>query len=355
MSTLPSDQAERMLELEQVEVAYGKARAVVDGVSLSLSCGQVTALLGPPGSGKSTLLRAIAGLETLRSGSIRFAGEVWSDDALHRPPEERRCGVVFQDYALFPHLNALNNVAYGLRTGPKSQRLEEARTQLERVELGHRAKAFPHELSGGEQQRVALARALAPSPDIVLLDEPFSGLDRRLRGELRDTTARALRASGAATLLVTHDAEEALALADTIALMNEGQVIQTGLPDSLYLKPTSLAAARLLGDIEVLQGEVRDGVVTTRFGPLKSGNDLPEGASVSVLVRPEGFILNQGGDAGLWAEVIERRLSLGHAIFTCRIKNGPDIQVRATFTTPAPVGDQVQITLDPDFVSLVRS
>lgn len=333
-------------------VAYGPDRAAVDGVDLTLNCGGVTALLGPSGSGKSTLLRAIAGLEALNAGEIRFGEEVWSGDGVHKAPETRRCGVVFQDYALFPHLNALDNVGFGLRELARSERRARAQRQLDGVELGHRARAFPHELSGGEQQRVALARALATEPDVMLLDEPFSGLDRRLRSELRDTTANALKASGAATLIVTHDADEALSLADTIALMHEGRIIQIGAPDKIYLKPTSLEAARLLGDIEVFEAKISEGAAQTPLGAV-AADGLEEGQAVQVLVRPEGVTLSRNSDAGASAQVLERRLAGGHARLTCCLADGRRIQARAVLTDPIETGAEVRLALDAHFVTVV--
>ena len=343
---------DRRLEAEAVTVSFAPGRPAVDGASLSLSCGRVTALLGPSGSGKSTLLRAIAGLERLDAGSVRFEGRVWSGDQVHLPPEDRRCGVVFQDYALFPHLSALDNVAYGLK-GSKAERRARARDQLAAVELESRAQAFPHELSGGEQQRVALARALAPGPDVMLLDEPFSGLDRRLRADLRETSAAALRASEAATLLVTHDAEEALALADRIALMSEGRVIQAGAPDQLYLKPSSLAAARLLGDVEAFEARIQNGAAGTPLGPVKA-DGFDDGAAVSVLLRPEGVAVGKAADAGALADVVERRAAAGYARLTCRLESGRTVQARTGLADNIRAGDAVRLGLDPHFASVVR-
>jgi iron(III) transport system ATP-binding protein len=333
-------------------VAYGPERAAVDGVDLMLDCGRVTALLGPSGSGKSTLLRAIAGLEALNAGEIRFGEEVWSADGLHKAPETRRCGVVFQDYALFPHLNALDNVGFGLKGLSRSERRHRAQQQLDGVELSHRAKAFPHELSGGEQQRVALARALATKPDVMLLDEPFSGLDRRLRSELRDTTANALKASGAATLIVTHDADEALSLADTIALMTDGKIIQVGAPDTLYLEPSSVAAARLLGDVEVFETAVLDGAAETPLGAVPAAG-MKNGQAVSVLVRPEGVRVSGDASHGALATVLERRLAGGHARLTCGLADGRRIQARTALTDPVETGAEIGLYLDPHFVSVV--
>lgn len=342
---------DRKLDAEAITVSFAPGRPAVDQASLSLTCGRVTALLGPSGSGKSTLLRAIAGLERPDSGSVRFEGRLWSGEAVYLAPEERRCGVVFQDYALFPHLNALDNVAYGLK-GTRAERRAAAMEHLKAVELESRAHAFPHELSGGEQQRVALARALAPGPDVMLLDEPFSGLDRRLRAELRETSAAALRASEAATLLVTHDAEEALALADQIALMSEGRIIQTGAPDALYLKPASLAAARLLGDVEAFDAVVRAGAADTVLGKTDADGQA-DGATVTVLLRPEGVVVRNAASKGALADVVERRAAAGYARLSCRLENGRLIQARASLADSIRVGDAVRLSLDPHFASVV--
>jgi iron(III) transport system ATP-binding protein len=344
---------DRKLEADSVTVSFAPGRPAVDGASLSLTCGRLTALLGPSGSGKSTLLRAIAGLERPSKGSVRFEGRAWSDADVHLAPEERRCGVVFQDYALFPHLNALDNVAYGLK-GPKRDRRAKALEQLKAVELDYRASAFPHELSGGEQQRVALARALAPGPDVMLLDEPFSGLDRRLRAELRETSVAALRASEAATLLVTHDAEEALALADQIALMSEGRIIQTGAPDQLYLNPSSLAAARLLGDIEAFDARVHNGAADTPLGKVDA-EGIEDGAAVTVLLRPEGVLVRKAGEDGALADVVDRRAAAGYARLVCRLETGREIQARAGLADSIRPGDAVRLSLDSHFVSVVSA
>jgi iron(III) transport system ATP-binding protein len=261
---------------------------------------------------------------------------------------------VFQDYALFPHLNAVDNVAYGIRLGTRAERRASALDHLRAVELDHRAGAFPHELSGGEQQRVALARALAPGPNVMVLDEPFSGLDRRLRSALRETSAAALRASDAATLLVTHDAEEALALADQIALMSEGRIIQTGAPDALYLKPSSLAAALLLGDVEAFEARVRSGAADTPLGQVKAGA-FDEGEAVLALLRPEGVRVGKASEDGALADVVERRAAAGYARLSCRLESGRSVQARASLADSVRVGDAVRLTLDPHFASVVAS
>jgi len=343
---------DRRLSVDGAVVSFAPGRPAVDGAELSLTCGRITALLGPSGSGKSTLLRAIAGLERLDAGAVRFEGRLWSGEGVHLEPETRRCGVVFQDYALFPHLTALGNVAFGLRGRTREAKRAEAMDGLKTVELAHRAKAYPHELSGGEQQRIALARALAPGPDVMLLDEPFSGLDRRLRAELRDTTAQALRTSDAATLIVTHDAEEALALADSVALMSEGRIIQHGAPDRLYLKPSSLAAARLLGAVEVFEARAASQRAETPLG-VADASGFDDGAAVTVLVRPEGVTVARADAEGALADIVSRRAAAGYARLVCRLQDGREVEARASLADPVRAGDAVRLGLDPHFASVV--
>ncbi len=342
----------RLLEVSGAEVRFALGRSAVAGAWLTLGCGQITALLGASGAGKSTLLRAIAGLELLHRGEIRFDGQVWSAPDQHTPPEKRRCGVVFQDYALFPHLNALDNVAFGLREGSRTDRRRAALSRLESVELTHRTQAYPHELSGGEQQRVALARALAIKPDVMLLDEPFSGLDRRLRRDLRGDTADVLRQSGVTTLIVTHDAEEALEIADTIALMQDGRIIQTGAPDTLYLKPSSLTAARLLGDVETFTTRVRDGQAKTALGALPATGFVSD-QKVRLMVRPEGVIVDRTDTSGARARISHRQTSTGYARLTCTLENDRRIEARVALSESHKPGDAVRLRFDPAFTHLV--
>ncbi len=336
-----------VLRVRGAERRYVKGLAALAGADLDLHAGRITALLGPSGSGKSTLLRAIAGLERLDGGEIRLGDTLWNGAGTHLPPEKRRIGMVFQDYALFPHLNALANVAFGLK-GPDAKAI--AREQLEHAELGHKAKAFPHELSGGEQQRVALARALAPRPDIVLLDEPFSGLDRRLRQELRERTVDTLREAGATALIVTHDAEEAMAVADELALMEAGQVIQTGAPDEVWMRPVSAVAARLLGDVEVIESRAGAGRAATPFGAVDATGQA-DGARVDVLIRPQAFTLSLD-EAGAFT-VTRRRSAGSHLVHD--FTNGAETRWRAHTASPSPIGegDTVSVTLDPAFLTVV--
>ncbi|MDO6735368.1 ABC transporter ATP-binding protein [Octadecabacter sp. 1_MG-2023] len=260
-------------------------RKVVDDVSLSVMAGQVTCLLGPSGCGKSTTLRMIAGIEMQDSGSILSDGELLCDTVFRVPPEGRGIGLMFQDFALFPHLSVAGNVAYGLSGSTRSNR---ARVEelLERVGMSAHIDNYPHELSGGEQQRVALARALAPRPRIMLMDEPFSGLDDRLRDEIRDETLDVLKSEGAAVLLVTHEPGEAMRMADEIALMRDGKIVQRGAPYNIYNTPVDKDAAGFFSDINVVPSEVNGALAHTAFGRFLVPG-VGDGTAVDIVVRPQ--------------------------------------------------------------------
>ncbi len=268
--------------------AYGRKLAV-DRADLTLSRGHILGLLGASGSGKSTLLRAIAGLESIDGGTIAIDGEVVSTPSRTTPPEARRVGMVFQDFALFPHLSVAQNIGFGLKGLADRDAIVIA--LLDRVRLSGRGKAFPHTLSGGEQQRVALARALARDPAVILLDEPFSSLDGSLRAEVREDLMRALRDSGASAIVVTHDAEDAMIMADDLALMDAGRVIQTGTPQDCYEHPKSIRAARLLGPFNAIPATVAKGTAISILGTRPT--TLPEGAAWMGL-RPGDLTLASG-------------------------------------------------------------
>jgi len=277
------------LALEHVSHAFGDLLAV-DDVSLTLERGEVVCLLGPSGCGKTTALRVCAGLEPLQRGRVLIEGEVVAGAGPERPPEDRSVGLVFQDYALFPHLTIADNVAFGLRRLPAAERRQRVSAALDLVGMGASAGAHPHMLSGGQQQRVALARALAPRPRVMLLDEPFSNLDARLRQQVRDDTLHVLKQSGTTTLMVTHDPEEAMFMADRIALMRAGRIDQLGTPANLYYEPVDAFVASFFGDINYMEGVVKAGEVATPFGAV-AADGQPEGSAVQVLIRPEALHL----------------------------------------------------------------
>jgi iron(III) transport system ATP-binding protein len=284
------------LRLQGISHAFGALKAV-DGVSLSVEPGQLVCLLGPSGCGKTTLLRIAAGLEPLQAGSVALDGCAVAEPGYAIPPEQRGVGLVFQDYALFPHLDVSGNVAFGLSNWQAAARNTRVAETLAQVGMADYAHAWPHELSGGQQQRVALARALAPKPRVVLMDEPFSGLDARLRETIRDDTLHVLKNSGAATLMVTHDPEEAMFMADRIAVMCAGRIEQDGPPDAVYAKPASAFVARFFGQVNEIDGRVQGGHVATPFGRVAAPG-FPEGARVKALIRPEGLKLAAIPDNG---------------------------------------------------------
>jgi iron(III) transport system ATP-binding protein len=263
----------------------------VDGVDLEVPRGHLTSLLGPSGCGKTTMLRMIAGLITPDAGRIAIDGRTVTDPDVSVPPERRNVGLVFQDYALFPHLSVARNVAYGLNGLPRRQRRDRVAEVLDLVGLGGLGQRLPGALSGGQQQRVALARALAPSPDLILLDEPFSNLDAALRATVREEVRTILRAAEATAIFVTHDQEEALSLTDHVAVMHAGRLHQVADPQTLYTKPATRFVAEFVGEADALPG-TRAGryLVDTPIGRLPTAAPVAT-TSVTVVIRPEALRL----------------------------------------------------------------
>ncbi|MEM6409313.1 MAG: ABC transporter ATP-binding protein [Pseudomonadota bacterium] len=272
------------LELKHLTKTYRGAFVVKD-ISLSVAPGQVTCLLGPSGCGKSTTLRMIAGVERQDAGEVYFDGELIAGPRVSLPPEDRPVGLMFQDFALFPHLSVAQNVGFGIQ-GPKGEAARRVDALLERVGMTRHRAAYPHQLSGGEQQRVALARALAPRPKVMLMDEPFSGLDNRLRDGIRDETLSVLKEEGAAVLLVTHEPDEAMRMCDEIALMRDGEIVQRGNPYNIYNAPVDKQAAGFFSDINVIQGVSRGALTQTAFGQFLTPG-LADGAPVEIVIRPQ--------------------------------------------------------------------
>jgi iron(III) transport system ATP-binding protein len=288
------------LTLDHLSQAYGTVRAVND-ISFTIQPGEIVALLGHSGSGKSTLLRLIAGLDLPVSGRIMIDGQEVTGPSRFVPPEQRGVGMMFQDYALFPHLTVLANLEFGLAGMPREQAASRARDALARIGLGARGGDYPHRLSGGEQQRVALARALLPRPKILVMDEPFSNLDRRTRDLIRAETNAILRASQTTAILVTHDPDDAMRMADRIMLMEAGRIVQSGTAEEIYRHPSSLLAAGFFSDFNEVIGVCRDGRVSTILGSF-SGNGVAEGATAAVCIRPHDLQLLgapvEGGTSG---------------------------------------------------------
>jgi iron(III) transport system ATP-binding protein len=297
-----------IIQLKHVSKSYGTIKAV-HNVSLSVREGEIMALLGPSGCGKTTMLRLIAGLERPDSGEIILNGKVVAGRGQWQEPETRRVGFVFQDYALFPHLSVAENVVFGLRgweRGDKRARIDEL---LELVGLPGLKARMPHELSGGQQQRVALARALAPRPDVMLLDEPFSNLDAALRQQVRAEVRDILHEAGVTTVFVTHDQEEALSLADEVAVMFSGELAQVGHPQDIYRFPGSAAVAAFVGEANFLPAEADGTQAVTALGTIRM--DTAAQGSVTLLVRPESLRLDAENGTGVEAKV-EQVAFFGH-------------------------------------------
>ncbi|MGL4290827.1 MAG: ABC transporter ATP-binding protein [Phreatobacter sp.] len=276
------------LGFEAVSHAYGKIRAL-DRVSLEVRPGEIVCLLGPSGCGKTTLLRIASGIERPSGGRMLMDGREVAGPAAFVPPERRGVGLVFQDFALFPHLSNLANVMFGLKTLPKAEAEKAARLALGRVGLSQHALDYPHSLSGGEQQRVALARAIAPRPGVLLMDEPFSGLDSRLRDTIREETLAVMRETRATCIVVTHDPEEAMRMADRIVLMRGGRIVQVGTSADLYRRPVDLAAARFFSDINEVPGIVRGGKIVTPVGYFPAPG-LADGTPAVAAIRPQAIV-----------------------------------------------------------------
>jgi iron(III) transport system ATP-binding protein len=330
--------------------AFGE-REVLRGVELQVAPGEIVCLLGPSGDGKTTLLRLAAGLEPVQQGRIEVGGRIVAEPGREVPAEQRQVGFVFQDYALFPHLSVAENVAFGLRGVLKGERQWRVMDALARVGLEAYAGHYPHMLSGGQQQRVALARALAPRPKVLLLDEAFASLDARLREQVRDDTLHVLQTSGIATLIVTHDAEEAMFMADRIALLHGGRIEQVGTPADLYLRPKSRFVATFLGEVNRLPGRIRGNAVETAIGPLPAGpiGAGQEGMPVEVLLRPEGLRIDP---AGAGAEVEACRMLGATTLVHLAVPDGQGGLLHLHARLPAgPLlarGQPVGIAVDPE-------
>lgn len=336
------------LTLEGVSRRYGAVTAL-DNVDLDVAPGEVVALLGHSGCGKTTLLRVAAGVEAPSAGRVLMDGSEVASATVFVPPERRHIGLMFQDYALFPHLTLLRNVMFGLTALDRRAREAEARAALGRVGLEHLADSFPHEASGGEQQRVALARAIVPRPGILLMDEPFSGLDSRLRDVVRSDTLAVLRETGATAVLVTHDPEEAMQLSDRIVLMRAGRIVQHGSAKELYDSPASLFAARFFSHMNELDGRVAAGRVVTRVGDFPAPG-RPDGEAVTVAIRPSGVLLAsaEGAASGIPGRIVSRRF-LGEIDLFDVAMEGLDtyLQARGRAGEDFTAGAEVRVGFDP--------
>jgi iron(III) transport system ATP-binding protein len=330
-------------------------RVVVNGVGFAIAPGEVHCLVGPSGCGKTTTLRLIAGLERVQAGRIAIGGEVVAEPGRELPPERRRVGLMFQDFALFPHLRVVDNVAFGLRGMPAGRRRARALELLTQVNMQDHAESYPHTLSGGEQQRVALARALAPRPRLMLLDEPFSSLDATLREQVRADAIAILKGSGTPTLLVTHDADEALRAGDRIHAMVEGRIVQSGTPRTLYEEPATPFVAGFFGPVNRFKGWVVGGRVSTALGPVEAP-DLEDGAPVDVVIRPEAVSLYRRGERDrLRLRVVGIRDLGPTRLVTLEVPERASLTVRVTRDADFLTGEVVAVGFDPHQVFVYPS
>ncbi|MDD3449952.1 MAG: ABC transporter ATP-binding protein [Gammaproteobacteria bacterium] len=333
---------ETLLEIEELACGYG-AEPVVDGLNLHLHEGGIGCLLGPSGCGKTTVLRAIAGLEPLRGGRIALEGRTLASAADGLPPDRRRVGLVFQDYALFPHLTAAENVAFGLKGLPRRARRDNAAGLLDLVGLAGLGERYPHELSGGQQQRVAVARALAPAPRLLLLDEPFSNLDVELRERLGQDIRTALKSRGIAALFVTHDQQEAFLLGERVGVMHRGRLLQWDTPYQLYHEPADRFVADFIGEGRFLAGRLRaPDVVETELGAIR-GNVAyawPRGARVELLLRPDDLVPDP--ESPVRGMVTARAFRGAETLYSLRLPSGTELLMlapsRQDFAVGATVG-----------------
>ncbi len=339
------------LTLENVSRRFGDVEAL-GGIDLDTPPGQVVSLLGHSGCGKTTLLRIAAGVEVPSGGRVLIDGQVVASGDVFLPPERRNIGLMFQDYALFPHLTVLKNVMFGLTALDRQEAKDEAHAALSRVGLAHLADAYPHEISGGEQQRVALARAVVPRPGILLMDEPFSGLDARLRDSVRMETLTVLRETGATAIVVTHDSEEAMRMSDRIVLMRAGKITQQGTPEDLYHRPRSLFAARFFSPLNEIAAVIRSGSAQTACGQF-AAKGLADGDAI-VAIRPQGVLLcpddkpGDGPEDGLAGRIISRHF-LGEVDHFDVAVEGLNTYLRARGRADAQLhpGSGVRVRFDP--------
>jgi iron(III) transport system ATP-binding protein len=344
--------ADVVLELDGVSKAYAET-PVVEELSLSVHEGELLTLLGPSGCGKTTTLRVIAGLERPTEGVVRIEDESVAGEGSFLPPEERDVGVVFQEFALFPHLTARENVAFGLADRSETERERRVEDLLELVGLTDHGEKYPEELSGGQQQRVALARSLAPEPRLLLLDEPFSNLDVDLRVEMREEVRRILKEAGVTAISVTHDQEEAMSISDRVAVMYDGQLEQVGTPERVFQHPRSRFVASFLGHASFLAGTVDGDVVRTGLGPVSMDriHGLTaeyDGSEIDVLVRPDDIAARAAADGAGNGRVVNRRYLGPTVLYRVELDSGDTIGAMHNHASEVPLDEPVEVELAAD-------
>ena len=333
--------ASSVLELRQVSCAYETGRPAVQEISFAAREGEILCLLGPSGCGKTTILRAIAGFEPVRSGQLFLSGQLVSSPDLMTPTENRHVGMVFQEYALFPHLRVQDNIAFGLHHLPRSERASRVQEMLRLTGLEGFERRYPHELSGGQQQRVALARALVQNPVVLLLDEPFSNLDPDMTGRMRQELHDLLRRTKTTTVLVTHDHDEAFAMADRIAVLNQGRLEQFDTPEMMYHMPATPFVADFVGQADFIPGTVSHGMVHTELGEFPDTIDSKDGAAVVVMIRPDDIHLVP--TEGAHSRVLSRQFHGSENLYTVSLPSGQIVHSSQGSTSVYQVGATVEL------------
>ncbi len=343
------------LSIDNVTVGYDST-VIVHNASFQLQHGQIGCLLGPSGCGKSTLLRAIAGFEPVLNGCIRMEEHTISDKNTLLTPEKRQIGLVFQDLALFPHLTIAENIEFGIQKWPKADRQARTKQLLKLVELSGMENRYPHSLSGGQQQRIALARTIAPKPKLLLLDEPFSGLDAAMREELLPDVRDILVQEKMSAILVTHDQMEAFAMADTVAVMNQGKIIQCDTPFNIYHKPNSRFIGNFIGKGDYLPGEIIDSQsVNSPLGTLKTEkpHQFKANQRVEILIRPDDVLHND--DSELLAKIIEKQFRGSHFLYRVKLTSGHLLYCFASSHHDHAIGESIGIIIDLDHIVMFET
>ena len=333
--------ASSVLELRHVSCAYEAGRPAVQGISLAAREGEILCLLGPSGCGKTTILRAIAGFEPVRSGQIFLSGQLVSSPNVMTPTENRHVGMVFQEYALFPHLRVQDNIAFGLRHLARSERSAQVQEMLRLTGLEGFERRYPHELSGGQQQRVALARALVQNPVVLLLDEPFSNLDPDMAGRMRQELHDLLRRTKTTTILVTHDHNEAFAMADRIAVLNQGRLEQFDTPEMMYHMPATPFVADFVGQADFIPGTVSQGMVHTELGEFPDTIECKDGTAVVVMIRPDDIHLLP--TEGARSRVLSRQFRGSENLYTVSLPSGQIVHSSQGSTSVYQAGTTVEL------------
>ena len=333
--------ASSVLELRYVSCAYETGRPAVQGISFAAREGEILCLLGPSGCGKTTILRAIAGFEPVRSGQLFLSGQLVSSPDTMIPTENRRVGMVFQEYALFPHLRVQDNIAFGLHHLARSERSARVQEMLRLTGLEGFERRYPHELSGGQQQRVALSRALVQNPVVLLLDEPFSNLDPDMAGRMRQELHDLLRRTKTTTVLVTHDHDEAFAMADRIAVLNHGRLEQFDTPEMMYHMPATPFVADFVGQADFIPGTVSQGMVHTELGEFPDTIECKDGTAVVVMIRPDDIHLVP--TEGARSRVLSRQFHGSENLYTVSLPSGQIVHSSQGSTSVYQAGTTVEL------------